>query len=275
MDIQKEIRAIEYLKLFEPPGDSYYLCYSGGKDSDVIRILAQLADVRHTIEHNHTTVDTPETVYYVRSIPNVHINYPEKSMWELIVENKMPPTRLVRYCCSKLKERGGKGKLKITGVRKEESARRKQNTDLIKVIGKPKGTEKLAQELGLDYEKPMKNGLIMNMDNADSRRFVEQCYRTRTTMINPILDWSTEDVWEFLHHYGCKGNPLYSEFSRVGCVGCPLANKKQRLLELELYPKYKQNFIRTFDRIIEARKEAGMNIYQNTGEELFEWWLTQ
>lgn len=42
--IQKEKDAIERLKAFEPIGDSYYLCYSGGKDSDVIRILAQLAE---------------------------------------------------------------------------------------------------------------------------------------------------------------------------------------------------------------------------------------
>lgn len=47
MDIEKEKRAIEVLKAFEPEDELYYLCYSGGKDSDVIRILAQLADVKH------------------------------------------------------------------------------------------------------------------------------------------------------------------------------------------------------------------------------------
>ncbi len=33
--------AIERFKVFEPE-DGYYLAYSGGKDSDVIKILAQL-----------------------------------------------------------------------------------------------------------------------------------------------------------------------------------------------------------------------------------------
>ena len=42
MNIEKEKRAIEYLKAFEPESEPYYLCYSGGKDSDVIRILAHL-----------------------------------------------------------------------------------------------------------------------------------------------------------------------------------------------------------------------------------------
>ena len=54
--------AIERLKAFEPETEPYYLCYSGGKDSDCIRILAELADVNHEIHHNLTTVDAPETM---------------------------------------------------------------------------------------------------------------------------------------------------------------------------------------------------------------------
>lgn len=58
MNIQKEHIAIERLKSFEPETEPYYLCYSGGKDSDVIRILAQLAGVKHEIHHNLTSVDS-------------------------------------------------------------------------------------------------------------------------------------------------------------------------------------------------------------------------
>ena len=86
MNIEKEKRAIAYLKSFEPEDEPYYLCYSGGKDSDCIRILAALAGVKHDIANNHTTVDAPETVRYIRSIPNVIIRYPKISMWELIVQ---------------------------------------------------------------------------------------------------------------------------------------------------------------------------------------------
>lgn len=64
---EKEQRAIEVLKMFEPEDEPYYLCYSGGKDSDCIRILAQLAGVKHDIVHNLTTVDAPETIYYIRA----------------------------------------------------------------------------------------------------------------------------------------------------------------------------------------------------------------
>ena len=43
MKAELEKRAIQRLKTFEPREEPYYLCYSGGKDSDVIRILAELA----------------------------------------------------------------------------------------------------------------------------------------------------------------------------------------------------------------------------------------
>lgn len=151
MNVEKEKRAIAYLKSFEPEGEPYFLCYSGGKDSDCIRILAALAGVKHDIVNNHTTVDAPETVRYIRSIPNVKINYPKMSMWELIVKKKYPPTRLARYCCSEFKERGGIGRVKITGVRWAESLKRKESADFVKVIGKPKAMQKLADDIGAEY----------------------------------------------------------------------------------------------------------------------------
>lgn len=127
MNIEKERNAIDWLRIFERPDEPYYLCYSGGKDSDCIRILAALAGVKHDIEHNLTTVDAPETVRYVRSIPGVHINRPPLSMWQLIPIKRMPPTRFTRYCCKALKERGGRYRLKVTGVRWAESVNRKRN----------------------------------------------------------------------------------------------------------------------------------------------------
>ncbi|MDE6908537.1 MAG: hypothetical protein K2P21_10320 [Lachnospiraceae bacterium] len=149
MDKAKENRAIQYLKYFQPESEPYYLCYSGGKDSDCIRILAELAGVEHECKHNLTTVDAPETVYYVReTIGKENICVPDISMWKLIVKKKIPPTRIARYCCSEMKERGGKGRVKITGVRWDESAARKESTDVVKVIGKEKTMQKLAEERG-------------------------------------------------------------------------------------------------------------------------------
>lgn len=151
MNVAKEKQAIRYLQSFEPPDEPYYLCYSGGKDSDVIRMLASLAGVKHDIVNNHTTVDAPETVRYIRSIPGIQINYPKLSMWQLIEKKKMPPTRLMRYCCEELKEHGGKGRVKITGVRWEESVNRAKSAGLVRIIGKPKTVQKIAEENGANF----------------------------------------------------------------------------------------------------------------------------
>jgi phosphoadenosine phosphosulfate reductase len=276
MNLEKEKRAIEYLKSFQPEDEPYYLCYSGGKDSDCIRILAQLAGVKHELHHNLTTVDAPETVQYVKSIPNIIIEKPELTMWQLIEKKLMPPTRLARYCCSELKERGGKGRLKITGVRWAESRNRTESAGVVRVIGKPKKTQKEAENDEVDYRITRANGLVMNNDDAKTRRFVEKCYRTTATMVNPIVDWTDDDVWGFLRHYGCESNPLYQcGKHRVGCVGCPIASKNQRKRELAIYPTYKRAYLRAFDKMLKRREERGLETPEkwSTPEMVMAWWL--
>lgn len=276
---EKERIAIERLKAFEPD-EPYHLCYSGGKDSDVIRILAQLANVKHELHHNLTSVDAPETVRYVKSIPDMHIDIPHDkdgnrvSMWSLIVKKGIPPTRLIRYCCSELKEKGGEGKLKITGVRAAESVARKKNAGMVKILGKPKTTQKTAEGFGAEYETPSKGGIVMNMDNSSTRRLVEHCYRTTSTMINPIIDWTDDDVWTFLHHYGCASNPLYQcGKSRIGCIGCPMQSNKKRLQEFEKYPKYKQLYISAFDKMLSTRIDCQSKYSFKSGIDVFNWWV--
>ena len=277
MDIEKEKTAIQRLRTFEPETEPYYLCYSGGKDSDVIRILAHLAGVKYEIHHNLTSVDAPETIYYIRSIPNVIIDIPHDrdsnriSMWSLIIKNGIPPTRKMRYCCEELKEKGGKGRMKITGVRSAESARRAKNSGLIKIIGKPKTVQKMAEELNADYKVSQAGGLVMNMDNDENRRLVEHCYRTTMTMLNPILDWTDNDVWEFLKHYGCEANPLYKcGEKRIGCIGCPMQGFKGMQRDFSRYPKYRNLYIRAFDKMIKAHPDKEYS--WKSGIDVFDWW---
>lgn len=116
---------------------------SGGKDSSVLKHIAMKCKEKYgldfTIQHNHTTVDAPETVYFVRNEQNRYramginydILYPKKSMWQLIVDHCTPPTRLMRYCCSELKEYSGHGEKLVTGVRKAESRNRKENQGIV------------------------------------------------------------------------------------------------------------------------------------------------
>ena len=280
MELSKKVSlAIAQLKMYESETEPYYLCYSGGKDSDCIRILAALAGVKHDIVHNLTTVDAPETIQYIKSIPNVIIDkarYPDgthKTMWNLIVVKHLPPTRIARYCCEELKEQGGKYRLKITGVRKAESVNRNKNGGFIKIIGKPKTVQKYATEVGAEYEVTKQGGLVMNCDNDELRRVVEHCYRTTSTMINPIIDWTDSDVWEFLRYYGCQGNPLYQcGMKRIGCIGCPMQGYNGMKSEFEKYPIYRNNYIRAFNRML-ANMPNKSNVTWRTGLDVYKWWV--
>ena len=123
--------AIERIKMFEPK-EGYYLAFSGGKDSIVVKELMNMAGVKYDAHYNNTTVDPPELIYYIRKYhKDVKIEHPEITMWKLIPKKLMPPTRIVRYCCAVLKEGGGIGRFVVTGVRWAESSRRKNSRQVI------------------------------------------------------------------------------------------------------------------------------------------------
>lgn len=119
----------------------------------------------------------------------------------------------------------------------------------------------------------------MNLDNEmarDHADFLHHCYRDRSVTINPIIDWTDRDVWDFLHHYGCDGNPLYQcGEDRIGCVGCPLSGNRQQERDFAKYPKIRDNYVRAFDRMLKARAEAGLTNKCNwaDGESVMRWWL--
>lgn len=117
---------------------------------------------------------------------------------------------------------------------------------------------------------------MLNTDNSETRRFVEMCYRTTSTLVNPIIDWTDTDVWEFLHHYGCRSNPLYQcGFKRIGCIGCPLGGFASMKREFQLYPKHRAMYVRAFDKMVAAREAAGLEnrVSWLDGEHVMRWWV--
>ena len=69
--MDKEQKAIARLQEASEQSLAYYekpllLTMSGGKDSSVLIQLAINAGIPFEIQHNHTTADAPETVYFVR-----------------------------------------------------------------------------------------------------------------------------------------------------------------------------------------------------------------
>ena len=142
VQVDKVQTAIDRLRAFEPE-DGYYVAFSGGKDSQCIYHLCKRAGVMFDAHYRVTSVDPPELVRFIKDhYPDVEIEFPRDeegkviTMWSLIPMKKMPPTRIVRYCCKSLKEGGGKGRVTVTGVRWAESQRRKENQGMVTVIGK-------------------------------------------------------------------------------------------------------------------------------------------
>lgn len=266
-------KAIERLKIASEMSLKYYdkplmICYSGGKDSDCLLQLAIMAKIPIEVVHSHTTADAPETVRYVRQVfrelecqgYDVNIQYPfykgkRTSMWDLIVQKGVPPTRMMRYCCRVLKEASGKNRHIATGVRWAESTKRKNR--------------------GI-YEDINNNSdarIILNNDNDDKRKLFERCQMQAETVTNAIIDFTDNDIANFNAEYCTHQNPLYGcGFSRVGCIGCPMAGIK-RYAEFRLYPKYKQMYINAFDKMLERRRENGKNSDWQNGKEIFDWWM--
>lgn len=235
--------AIERIRQISPRGGSYYLAFSGGKDSVVIKALCDMAGVKYDAHYRITSVDPPELVRFIKEKhPDVSMDFPRYkdgsviTMWNLIPKKTMPPTRVVRYCCQYLKEDGGEGRDKITGVRWAESNRRK------------------AKRSGLEVQDH-KDRTKLDPDNMDDD-MVRYCMQSKGFILNPIIDWDDEDVWEFIHRYNIPYCELYDKgFKRLGCIGCPMSAHRKE--ELEMYPKFREAYIRAFDRMIENQKLRG------------------
>jgi phosphoadenosine phosphosulfate reductase len=249
--------AIDRLQAFEPP-EGYYLAFSGGKDSQCIYHLAKEAGVKFDAHYNLTTADPPELVWFIKkNYPDVSRDRPKETMWQLIPRKLMPPTRLARYCCQELKEGGGEGRIVVTGVRWAESVRRKQTRGIAEVLGKSKKT----------------NYILLN-DNEQERMMFENCTKKGKRIVNPIIDWEDEDVWEYIHTRNIEYCKLYDEgFKRLGCIGCPMAGKDGMLHQFKRWPKFKQAYMRAFQRMLDTRKTKGLENNWETPEDVFNWWV--
>lgn len=265
--------AIDRLRTFEPK-EGYYVADSGGKDSTCVVKLCEMAGVKFDAHYNATTIDPPQLVRFIRQHhPETEIEKPEYTMRELIIKAQHPPTRYMRYCCAKIKETRGKGRIVVTGVRWAESLNRRKKRGLVNIDGEK--ARKIADELGAEHRDD-RYGIILNTDNDENRRTVEMCYRTHQTLVNPIIDWTDEDVWQFIKRNNVPYCELYDcGFKRLGCVACPLGGSASMQRALEFFPQFKKFYIRTFDEMLDARRKAGKPIdrHWTDGESVLRWWI--
>lgn len=105
------------------------------------------------------------------------------------------------------------------------------------------------------------------------RGLYEVCQQDETKMfLNPIIDWTTTDVWDFIRAESVPYCKLYDEgFKRLGCVLCPMTRDTK--FQIKRFPK-----------IAEAWKRAAYRYYDKggegvkrwaTAEDFWQWWLSR
>lgn len=277
------LRKAEKLALRYDADNGYYLAFSGGKDSQALYHVAQMAGVRFQAHMNLTSVDPPEVIRFVkRQYPDVIRHKPKDSIYHLALlpRNGTMPTRLYRWCCEELKEGGGAGTVCLTGVRKEESVKRSKRNP-IEVSDRSFSGD-------LDGFKEYQKEAIKKRKNINQDQFADQgeqeirCVEGKDKIIvNPIIEWSEKDVWYFLNEVVkvCHCELYDKGYTRIGCICCPMSRPRQRLREIKEYPHIKRNWMKVICQLRE-RGKAVSDRYWGEGSEddicerIFDWWIS-
>lgn len=248
----KERRAIKILRMYRGDGP-IEVSYSGGKDSDVILTLTKMAGIPYRAIYKNTTIDPPGTVQHCKD-NGVEVVMPKESFFDLIEKNGFP-NRFARHCCRVLKEYKVLDSA-IHGIRKSESTKRASR---YKEYAKQPNDD-LLFDIAEDIKEPI---VCRNYSKSE-----------RVNVFLPILDWSDNDVVNFIKAHSLQCHPLYyesGEFNvkcRVGCIGCPQAADKG-LATFRKYPKMAKQWIKAGQRFIDGHPDSVTANRFNDGYEYF------
>ena len=255
------LKKAERLALAYGGGNGYYLAFSGGKDSQALYHIAELAGVKFDAHMNFTSVDPPEVIRFVKKqYPEVDFIKPKKSIYQLAVEKQILPSMRVRWCCAEYKENTGAGRVTLIGIRHQESSRRAKRNEVEisnrKYSGTLEGLDEYRQELKAKRarRKSKKDGV--NITNADQEQTLGCISGKESLLISPIIHWTEQDVWEFLNNVmevpHCS---LYDEgWYRIGCICCPMSSANQKKIDSLRYPHVKRNWIKAIKAIRKATR---------------------
>lgn len=224
-ELQKKVDFAIKLLQSIPQDGDIELSYSGGKDSDVILELAKMAGIPYRAIYKATTIDPPQTIAHAREM-GAEVVRPKKTFFQLINEKGFP-TRVSRWCCSVLKEYKVCDRA-IQGIRRSESTKRAER-----------------------YKEPE----VCRVYSA----------KEKVKVYLPILEWTDQDVEEFIKERNIKCHPLYyrgGKFDvtkRLGCMGCPIQSRKKRIQEFKDNPRLLKAWIRA------GQKRYKSEAYQNGG----------
>lgn len=250
--------------------NGYYLAFSGGKDSQALIHIVQLAGVQFAGHMNLTSVDPPEVIRFVKkAYPEVELIKPKDSIFNIAIQKQILPTMRVRWCCEEYKETAGAGKVTLIGIRHEESTRRAKRNEVEINSRKFSGTLDELDEYRTELlakkarRASKKNGV--NITNADEEQTLGCISGKESLLISPIIDWTERDVWEFLNDVVCVPHcELYDEgWRRLGCIGCPMSSPKHKREEERRWPHVKRNWLKAIKAIRRGGVFKGEYIWWN------------
>ena len=239
---KKVERAVKLIQQAGRDGQEVEVAYSGGKDSDVILELARMSGIKYRAIYKNTTIDPPGTIAHAKE-NGAEILQPDHRFFELVAMNGAP-NRFSRHCCRYLKEYKVLDR-SIMGVRKAESTKRAAR-----------------------YSEPTECRFY-----GSKKNHVEAFY--------PILDWSDQDVVDFIVERGIKIHPLYFREDgtidpkrRLGCMCCPLASTKKRLEQFKQRPGMVKAYIRAEQKFRESHPDSKIvsryaDVYEWAVREMF------
>lgn len=224
--------AIDRLKTFVPP-EGYWVGNSGGKDSTVICDLVEKSGVKAKYFHSLTTLDAPELIWHIRK--------------------NMKHTKIIQPAVPLLQYMVKKGKIPPSRFVRWCCEKYKECNGFGHFV-----------VTGVRFAESNKRA---------KRKVVESCFKRKNTMyLHPIIDWSDEDVWEYIKSRNLAYCCLYDEgFSRLGCVLCPLAAQENRIKEMNRWPKIKESWRRAIYKSY-ANNKNGFKRWR-TADELWGWWI--
>lgn len=105
-------------------------------------------------------------------------------------------------------------------------------------------------------EVPPKRGeiILIGVRWAESvkrskRLMTEHCMKTGGHKLNPIIDWTDAEVWEFHKAFSVPHCSLYDQgYKRIGCIGCPMKSEKLRVIDFQRYPWFREKMIKVIKR---------------------------
>lgn len=109
---------------------------------------------------------------------------------------------------------------------------------------------------------------------------IETLVGKKDMIVNPIYFWTDDEIWEYIKREKLRINPLYYPpygYNRVGCVLCPMAGYREKKRQEADFPGFKKMYIRAFDKMLEVRKESGLDnkMGWETGEDVYNWWIQE